>query len=142
MSQGHHNPESKEVSMKVRLSRPCLSLCMAGALSGMSLLSGIAAAEGDAAAGARKAIYCAYCHGPDGNPLDKAAPRLAGQDADVLVNKMKLQTEALGAHELMVQAFLTGRALNDQDMNDLAAYFSRQPAGDPMPPADPRSPDK
>ena len=115
---------------------------MAGAISGMSLLSGAAAAEGDAIAGARKAIYCAYCHGSDGNPLDKAAPSLAGQDADALVNKMKLQTEALGAHELMIQAFLTGRALNDQDMNDLAAHFSRQPVRDPMQPASPKPPDK
>jgi cytochrome c553 len=128
--------------MKYRLSPPWVSLCMAGAISGMSLLSGAAAAEGDAVAGARKAIYCAYCHGSDGNPLDKAAPRLAGQDADILVNKMKLQTEALGAHELMVQAFLTGRALNDQDMNDLAAYFSQQPVRDPLQPVSPKPPEK
>ncbi|MBI1284506.1 MAG: c-type cytochrome [Thiobacillus sp.] len=128
--------------MKVRLSHPCVSLCMAGALSAMGMSSGIAAADGDAAAGARKSIYCAYCHGSDGNPPYKGAPRLAGQDADALVNKMKLQTEALGAHELMIQAFLTGRAMNDQDMNDLAAYFSRQPVRDPVPPADTKSPDK
>lgn len=115
---------------------------MAGAFSGVSLLSGIAAADGDAAAGARKSIYCAYCHGSDGNPLYKGAPRLAGQDANVLVNKMKLQTEAFGAHELMIQAFLTGRAMNDQDMNDLAAYFSRQPVRDPMQPVLPTPPEK
>jgi cytochrome c553 len=128
--------------MKYPLSHLWVSFCMAAAISGMSLLSGAAAAEGDVAAGARKAIYCAYCHGSDGNPLDKAAPRLAGQDAYVLVNKMKLQTEALGAHELMIQAFLTGRALNDQDMNDLAAYFSQQPMKDPLQSAPPKPPEK
>jgi cytochrome c553 len=85
------------------------------------------AAAGDAQAGAQKSIFCAYCHGADGNPLDEAAPRLAGQPADVLVAKMKHQTKVMGAHELMIQAFRTGRALNDRDMNDLAAYFSRQP---------------
>jgi cytochrome c553 len=85
-------------------------------------------AAGDAAAGAQKSIFCAYCHGPDGNPLDNAAPRLAGQDADTLVAKMKHQTKVMGRHELMIQAFRTGRALNDKDMADLAAYFSSQPA--------------
>jgi cytochrome c553 len=128
--------------MKYHMSHQWVSLCMAGALSGMSMLSGSAAAEGDAAAGARKAIYCAYCHGPDGNPLDNKAPRLAGQDAAVLVNKMKLETEAFGAHEFMVQAFMTGNFLNDQDMNDLAAYFSQQPARDPMLPMPPKPPEK
>jgi cytochrome c553 len=42
----------------------------------------------------------------------------------------------------MIQAFLTGRAMNDQDMNDLAAYFSRQPVRDPMQPAPPTPPAK
>lgn len=115
---------------------------MAGALSGMSVWSGAAAAAGNAAAGAEKSIFCAYCHGSDGNPIDKAAPRLAGQDADVLVAKMKLQTEALGAHELMIQAFRTGHALNDQDMNDLAAYFSQQPVREALQPADPQPPER
>ncbi len=113
--------------MKYRLSRQLMVLSIAGVAAGVSMWSAPATAEGDAAAGARKSIYCAYCHGPDGNPPDPAAPRLAGQNADTLVSKMKAQTEALGAHELMIQAFRTGRALNDQDMNDLAAYFSRQP---------------
>lgn len=88
---------------------------------------GALAAGGDPQAGAQKSIFCAYCHGSDGNPLDEAAPRLAGQPADVLVAKMKHQTKVMGAHELMIQAFRTGRALNDRDMNDLAAYFARQP---------------
>jgi len=115
---------------------------MAGALSGMSVASGTAAAAGDAAAGATKSIFCAYCHGSDGNPLDNAAPRLAGQDADILVTKMKLQTEAFGAHELMIQAFRTGHALNDQDMNDLAAYFSQQPVRETFQTANPNPPAK
>jgi cytochrome c553 len=112
--------------MNFRLSHPLLCLCLAGASSGISMWSGVASA-GDAAAGAQKSIFCAYCHGSDGNPLDDAAPRLAGQDAKALVAKMKHQTRAMGQHELMIQAFRTGRALNERDMNDLAAYFSQQP---------------
>jgi cytochrome c553 len=128
--------------MKYRLSYPLGVLCMAGILSGMGVWSSAAAAAGNAAAGAKKSVYCAYCHGTDGNPLDQKAPRLAGQDADALVTKMKLQTEALGAHEFMMQAWRTAGALNEQDMNDLAAYFSQQPARETAPPADPRLPEK
>ena len=113
--------------MKYRLSGQLIWLCIAGASSCLSVWSGTVAAEGNAAAGAQKSIFCAYCHGPDGNPPDKAAPRLAGQDAEMLVAKMKAQNQALGAHEFMIQAFRTSRALNDQDMSDLAAYFSQQP---------------
>lgn len=113
--------------MKNRLTQYLLLLWMAGTSSAMAVWSGSAAAAGDAAAGAQKSIFCAYCHGSDGNPLDDAAPRLAGQDADTLVAKMKHQTKVMGQHELMIQAFRTGRALNDKDMADLAAYFSQQP---------------
>lgn len=112
--------------MNYRVSRQLVLLCMAGAASGMSLMSGAVAAAGNAAAGADRSIFCAYCHGPDGNPLDDAAPRLAGQDAEVLVAKMK-RLQSTGSHELMIQAFRTGRIQNDRDMNDLAAYFSQQP---------------
>jgi len=112
--------------MKYRMSRQMFVLCMAGAASGMSLMNGAAVAEGDTTAGARKSIFCAYCDGSDGNPLDDAAPRLAGQKADILVDKMKHKAQAQGNNELMMQAFHTGRILNDRDMNDLAAYFSQQ----------------
>jgi cytochrome c553 len=113
--------------MKNRLSQQLLVLCTAGASLATGVWSGSALAVGDAAAGAQKSIFCAYCHGSDGNPLDNAAPRLAGQDADTLFTKMKHQTKVMGQHELMIQAFRTGRALNDKDMADLAAYFSSQP---------------
>ena len=107
--------------------RQLLFLCIAGTSTAIGSWSGAAVARGDAAAGAEKSIFCAYCHGSDGNPLDTVAPRLAGQDADTLVAKMKHQTKVMGRHELMTQAFRTGRAMNDRDMADLAAYFSSQP---------------
>ena len=128
--------------MKYRLSRQLMLLCMAGASSGMSVWGGAAAAAGDAAAGAEKSIFCAYCHGSDGNPLDNAAPRLAGQNAEILVAKMKHQTQIMDRHELMIQAFRTGRALNDRDMNDLAAYFSQQPVRDTLQPVNTRPPER
>ena len=128
--------------MKYRVSRQLVLLFMAGTASGMGLLSGTAVAAGNATAGAEKAIFCAYCHGSDGNPLDNAAPRLAGQNADVLLAKMKHQTQVMGKHELMIQAFRTGRALNDRDMNDLAAYFSQQPVRETVQSASAQPPEK
>lgn len=111
--------------MPFRMTRRALLLPLAAAI--LSVASNSALAGGNPEAGKQKSIFCAYCHGSDGNPLDAGAPRLAGQDAAVLVTKMKHQTRVMGQHELMIQAFRTGRALNDQDMNDLAAYFSGQP---------------
>ena len=128
--------------MTNRLTRQLMLLCLSGASCGVSLWSGAATAAGDAAAGAQKSIFCAYCHGTDGNPLDKSAPRLAGQNAETLVTKMKHQTKTMSQHELMIQAFRTGRALNDRDMNDLAAYFSRQPARESVQTASPQLPEK
>ena len=90
------------------------------------LWSGMARANGDYNAGARKSIYCAYCHGYDGNPLDAAIPRLAGRNAEYIVARIK-SLEANGTmHQSMLKAILTGN-LGDKDIVDLATFFSRQP---------------
>lgn len=104
-------------------------------LLGMTLLTTVlngwayaAETEGDAAAGARKAIFCAYCHGSDGNPpFADQVPRLAGQTAKNLVIKMKYQVPSQNQHHEMMQAFQTGGLLNDRDIENLAAYFASQP---------------
>ena len=117
--------------MKYLLSRQLKCVFIAGAISGMSMWGGTTAAAEKASASPAKTMFCAYCHGSDGNPIDAAAPRLAGQDADVLVAKMKGQINAIGAHEYMIQAFQTGR-VNDQEMRELAAFYSRQPVREPI----------
>lgn len=90
------------------------------------LWSGTARAEGDYSAGARKSIYCAYCHGYDGNPIDAAIPRLAGRKAEDIIARIKsLETNGT-MHQSMLKAFLTGE-LGDKDIADLATFFSRQP---------------
>ena len=111
--------------MKQGLTRSSLLL---GIAMGMLAVSNIAvAAGGDAAAGARKAIFCAYCHGADGNPTDGNIPRLAGQSARSLVVKMKHQVPYQDMQHPMMRAFITGGVLNDQDIENLAAYFAKQP---------------
>ncbi|MFO7541297.1 MAG: hypothetical protein R6W97_00610 [Thiobacillus sp.] len=113
--------------MKYRFSRQLQWLYLVGATLGVGVCGTPAAANESATTSPAKTLFCAYCHGPDGNPTDNAAPRLAGQDADVLVAKMKGQIEAIGPHEFMLQAFQTGRVMNDRDMKALANYYSRQP---------------
>jgi cytochrome c553 len=84
-------------------------------------------AAGDAEAGAGKAVFCAYCHGIDGNPPDDRTPRLAGQDVKTLMAKMKRDRPYQNMNHPMLQAFVAGGCLKDRDMRNLAAFYSRQP---------------
>ncbi|WP_297527507.1 c-type cytochrome [Thiohalobacter sp.] len=80
-------------------------------------------AAGDANAGKTKAATCQACHGPDGNSVDPQYPRLAGQYADYLVQALKDYKSGARNNPIM-KGFAAG--LSEQDMEDLAAYFSRQ----------------
>lgn len=113
--------------MKRNFSHSCLVLSLMLAMGALASGSSPATAAGDAEAGAKKSIFCAYCHGADGNPPDNESPRLAGQSAQVLVAKMKHQVPYHNYAHPMMQAFVTGGCLNDQDIENLAAYFSKQP---------------
>jgi cytochrome c553 len=92
----------------------------------LALWSGTARAAGDYDAGARKSLYCAYCHGYNGNPLDQKVPRLAGKDQAYITNRIRTLMGGDGMHEPMRRAFVTGE-LNDQDVDNLAVFYSRQP---------------
>jgi len=99
-------------------------------LAALALWSPTTNAEGNAGgdydAGARKSFYCAYCHGYDGNPLDQRVPRLAGRKAEDIVARIQ-ELKAKGTmHADMRKAFETGE-LSDQDVENLATFFSRQP---------------
>lgn len=73
--------------------------------------------------GRAKAQVCTACHGPDGNSVNPEWPNLAGQHAAYLL----AQTQAFktGAR---TNANMNAMAapLSDQDMADIAAYFSAQ----------------
>jgi cytochrome c553 len=77
----------------------------------------VAQAAGDAAAGAEKAKGCASCHGIDG----KGRIPLAGKDADYLAQQ--LQAFKSGVRKEKMMNMMAG-SLSDQDIADLAAYFS------------------
>ena len=90
-------------------------------LSGSAL--GQSLVDGSAAAGKAKAITCGACHGPDGNSVNPEWPTIAGQHPTYIVGE--LQTFRSGAR---TEPLMLGQAmmLGEQDMRDLAVYFSMQ----------------
>lgn len=80
-------------------------------------------AQGDAAAGQAKSALCATCHGADGNSELSINPKLAGQSANYIVKQ--LQDYKSGARVNPTMTAMVG-ALSDQDMQDIAAWFSSQ----------------
>ena len=84
----------------------------------------LAAQAGDAAAGKEKAVTCNACHGEDGVALQPTYPNLAGQYESYLVQA--LESYRSGSRE---NAIMYGFAaqLSDDDIEDLAAWFSSLP---------------
>jgi len=92
----------------------------------LMLLAGSALAGGDLARGADIAEECANCHGEDGKGDDEF-PAIAGQDAAILVIFLKAFKSGERTSEDDVMQEYTAD-LTDQDMADVAAYFSSLPA--------------
>lgn len=82
-------------------------------------------AEGDAAAGKGKTAMCAGCHGIAGfrtaYPETYHVPKLGGQNAGYLVSALKAYKAGDRSHPTMKAI---AASLSDQDMADLAAYYS------------------
>ena len=79
------------------------------------------AAAGDVAAGRRKALACQACHGLDGLSKLPDAPHLAGQPERYLVKSLDEYRKGVRKNELMT---LVVKDLSDQDIADLASYYS------------------
>lgn len=86
-------------------------------------LAAAPAFAGSADAGKEKSTVCAACHGADGNSVVPDFPRLAGQQPDYLAKALKDYRS--GARKNPVMAPQAAN-LTDQDIADLAAYFSAQ----------------
>lgn len=80
-------------------------------------------ASGNAAAGKTKSLVCAACHGADGNSVNPAWPKLAGQGAPYLVKQLEDFKAGRRKNPLMSPM---AAHLSHQDMENLAAYFSEQ----------------
>ena len=72
---------------------------------------------------AAKSDSCAHCHGTDGNSTSSAYPSLAGQTREYLYRQIKAFKEGSRKNSMMSPAVVV---LSDQDMQELAEYFSGQ----------------
>ena len=98
---------------------------------GLTVILGIAIstaswAAGDPTAGKLKAAACASCHGADGNSTNPEWPRLAGQHAGYLAKQLRDLRQGTDRSNAMMSPMAA--PLSDQDIDNLAAYFSAQTA--------------
>jgi len=80
-------------------------------------------AKGDPASGKEKSAVCQACHGPDGKSIAPIYPNLAGQHESYLVKA--LADYRAGRRTNPVMAPMAAN-LSDQDIEDLAAWYSSQ----------------
>jgi len=100
-----------------------VSLLLTVGISGIAHAAGEPVKPGDATAGQAKAAVCGACHGPDGNSMAPNFPKLAGQGERYL-NKQLHDIKSGKRTVLEMTGLLTN--LSDQDLADIAAYFSSQ----------------
>ncbi len=105
----------------------------AGAAAYAAALLILAAYAAPAAAGAEegkaKAATCVACHGENGNSASPAFPSLSGQPKQFIVSALFQFREGKRQNEIMSPL---AAKMSNADMNDLAAYFSAQPAMAPQ----------
>lgn len=99
---------------------------LAGPLAAALLLCSAAAQAADPAAGKARAAQCAACHGANGIAVTPDAPHLAGQNEAYLVQALRDYRSGARRHEQMT---LMARSLSDAEIANLAAHYSRLPAG-------------
>jgi cytochrome c553 len=80
-------------------------------------------AAGSAEAGQAKSATCMACHGMDGNSPSPEWPSIAGQHPDYILSQLKAFKAGARQNDLMSPMAMI---LSDEDMLDLAAYFSSQ----------------
>lgn len=101
---------------------------LAAAVLSMGLASLAQAAvmpKGDATAGETKAAACAACHGAGGVSMVPMYPTLAGQGARYLYKQLQDFKAGRRNNPIMMGMAM---GLADQDMADLAAYYTAQKA--------------
>jgi len=81
----------------------------------------------EADAGRLAAQVCASCHGPRGDSISPAFPKIAGQRPEYLENQLKANRDRTRA-DPMAQAYMWGMTsqLGDDMIKRLAAFYSGQ----------------
>ncbi len=92
----------------------------------------VSAFAADITAGEQKALTCMGCHGPKGKSSSAQWPSLAAQQSPYIVNQLNAFKSGTRNNPMM-QSMAAN--LSDDDINNLAAYYSSQPSasagGDP-----------
>jgi len=86
--------------------------------------AGMAHAAGDPKAGEAKAELCFDCHGVGGHSEDSTFPKLAGQFPDYIIKQIKDFKSGVRKDDTMTDMAMMIET--DQDLEDIAAYFSSQ----------------
>lgn len=81
-------------------------------------------AQGDAERGKSKTIVCVTCHGSDGKATLSMYPNLSGQNYEYLVNSLKAYKAGQRKGNTAALMAAPVATLSDQDMQDLAAFYS------------------
>ena len=97
-----------------------ISIALAGTVLA---LAQSATAAGDFAAGKEKSALCVACHAEDGNSPSAQFPIIAGQHASYL--ERALLDYKSGARKNPIMLGIVAQ-LSEDDIGNLAAYFSRQ----------------
>ncbi len=93
------------------------------------VVSAKAPSDAQIAQGKQLAKSCAACHGLDGNATSTQFPKLAAQRSDYLYRElMRFKPQGPSKKPERVNPIMNGVAatLSQQDMRDLADYYSRQ----------------
>jgi cytochrome c553 len=102
--------------------RVWVTAALAAAAALFDLLAGPAAAQAqNTGAGRHKASACQACHGLDGIAKLPDAPHLAAQPSAYLERQLRAYRSGVRNNEVMSVA---AKALSDDDIRDLAAYYS------------------
>ncbi len=81
---------------------------------------------GDAQRGLEKSQTCVACHGTDGNSVIPNYPKIAGQHASYIIESLHEYREGPGSERDNPIMYGMTAGLSDQDILDLAAYYSEQ----------------
>lgn len=113
--------------MQKNMTRLSVAVLSALSVAVFSLEARAADAAGDAQAGSKKNSMCIGCHGIEGYktafPEVYDVPKIGGQHAEYIVSALQAYKTGNRKHPSMRGI---AAQLSDQDMKDLAAYYSAQ----------------
>lgn len=101
------------------------------ALITMTIMGAFAPAfaiDGNIDKGREKATTCFACHGTNGNSTNPMYPTIAGKDSDFIYARLNAYKKGEVKTPNAVMMNPLAASLSDEDMKNLAAFFSTQKA--------------